>query len=463
MPPLDNEPPDRIEIFYKAQDVAPYRIMVEANQTNNGLAQKINKFNIGKNLKDVGYVKSILDILPINKKKAAIFTDNYKTANDICKNADLKNKYKIYIPHYFVTVSGVISGVPTDIPNDEIMNNIKAPNTEITEIQRLKRKVNGEFIDSWRMKVTFRTNKLPENVRLFNVIAKIRPFIRKANFCDKCLRYNHREQNCRSERRCSNCTKAECPGCQVTPICMYCQRGHKTNDTECEERRFQNKINKIMAVKSMLYIEARKFVTTGTNIYDNLAQFDDPTPAESATINNRKEKNSYAYVWRNPRKSRSTSKRRSPSTPNDQLSLNRSRSNSKRRSPNVSERQESPEINEPKRTKNDGLESRLLQVQNIESNKSLTFNQKEPAEAASSHNNIMDGRETSESKSRYEKAELKNLLTKRIEEKQKEITIITRMHDTRMLSKDEYNKSWEELNNDLKKLKKAKADLEEIT
>ena len=73
MPPLDNEPPDRIEIFYKAQDVAPYRIMVEANQTNNGLAQKINKFNIGKNLKDVGYVKSILDILPINKKKSSNF------------------------------------------------------------------------------------------------------------------------------------------------------------------------------------------------------------------------------------------------------------------------------------------------------------------------------------------------------------------------------------------------------
>ena len=57
----------------------------------------------------------------------------------------------------------------------------------------------------------------------------------------------------------------------------------------------------------------------------------------------------------------------------------------------------------------------------------------------------------------------KKYLTKAIEEKQKEISKITRMHDSLSLSKEEYNKTWEELNNDLKRLRKAKADLEEKT
>ena len=299
------KPPDIAEIFYTPQDVSPYRIIVESIQDpNNGVVQRINRLKIGKNLQDIGFVKSILDILQINKRKAAIFTDNYKIANEICKNVLLKNTYKIHIPHYLVTVSGVISGVPLEITNEEILMNIKAPNTQVTGIQRLKRKVEGELIDSFRIKVTFRSNKLPENVRLFHTITKVRPFFRKANFCNKCLRYNHSEQFCRSEKRCQNCTKLDCKGCQVNPKCMYCHQDHKTNDACCNERSFQNKINKIMSSKNMLYIEARQFAISGYNTYEQLAYLDDPTPAESATWNEKNKQNSYAYVWKNPRKSR---------------------------------------------------------------------------------------------------------------------------------------------------------------
>ena len=462
------KPPDIAEIFYTPQDVSPYRIIVESIQDpNNGVVQRINRLKIGKNLQDIGFVKSILDILQINKRKAAIFTDNYKIANEICKNVLLKNTYKIHIPHYLVTVSGVISGVPLEITNEEILMNIKAPNTQVTGIQRLKRKVEGELIDSFRIKVTFRSNKLPENVRLFHTITKVRPFFRKANFCNKCLRYNHSEQHCRSVKRCQNCTKIECEGCQITPKCMYCFQDHKTNDSSCSERSFQNKINKIMSIKNMLYVEAKQFTISGSNIYEQLAYLDDPTPAESTALKEKNKQNSYAYVWKNPRKSRNTQ--------GVQNNPSRSRSISKRRSsnPNVSERQESPEINVPKRTKNDGNGSSLLQVQDIESNQSLTIDQKGPAEAANSHANIIKKilfRSSHNSNNTVEackfpigKDEKKKYLTKAIEEKQKEISKITRMHDSLSLSKEEYNKTWEELNNDLKRLRKTKADLEEKT
>ena len=61
----------------KKGDVAPYRVLVETIQDKNGASQLINRVKLSKELKDVGHSEAILDILTINRRKAAIFTDNF--------------------------------------------------------------------------------------------------------------------------------------------------------------------------------------------------------------------------------------------------------------------------------------------------------------------------------------------------------------------------------------------------
>ena len=205
----------------------------------------------------------------------------------------------------------------------------------------------------------------------------------------------------------------------------------------------------------MLYIEARK-VATGSNMFDALAQYDDPTPAESMNV--RKPRETFAYtVWNNPRKSRNTSKQRSPNPPIGQLSLNRSRNNSKRRSPNVSERQKSPEINDPKRTKNDGPESgrctpeeqtlRFYYVRDEQSKKQI--NRKKLQEQKTEIETLL-----------IQNKNLKKQAVDAIIETQKEIADISRKHNTGQMSKEEYNKKWKKLNDILKDQKEAKTGIE---
>ena len=255
--------------------MAPYRVLFEKKTVENNLNLPITKFNVGKDLKNNNFNKCVTNILKISRNKAVVFVDNINSANSIIDNSSLKSIYNVSVPKYFVSVSGVIAGIPTDINEEDILDDIYSPNHEILAVQRLKRRINGELVDSMRIKVVFRTNKLPESVRLFCTVSKVRPFFRRISFCNNCLKYNHQESYCRSIKRCQNCTKVNCTGCQSPPKCLYCGLGHKSSDENCTERENQKKINNLMAVNNLIYQEARQNVIFGSNRFDLLAQLNE--------------------------------------------------------------------------------------------------------------------------------------------------------------------------------------------
>ncbi len=59
-------------------------------------------------------------------------------ANALLKSNDLDKEYNVYLPGYFISVKGVIDGVPYDVQMDEIKEEIDC-NYEILNAYRLNR------------------------------------------------------------------------------------------------------------------------------------------------------------------------------------------------------------------------------------------------------------------------------------------------------------------------------------
>lgn len=274
---------------YNQQDVSPFRVIVQLADDNKG-ELRINKLSLGRLVsKQMDYKNNIYNMRALGRNKILVFLKDYQTANMLQSDPLLKkNNYKAYIPRGFVSVSGVVAGVPVDMEPEEIRENISSV-YPILAINRLHRYEAGIKIPTHRISIVFRASKLPTEVRLFCCINTVRPFVNKPVLCLNCLRYNHKTDNCRSKKRCENCSLQhdgmDTGNCQNPAKCFYCRSNneHKTSDQNCPERIRQKNIKNIMAKTTLTYLEAKEQNPIYTqNRYDILENIDEfPTIPES--------------------------------------------------------------------------------------------------------------------------------------------------------------------------------------
>ncbi|XP_062702627.1 uncharacterized protein LOC134285589 [Aedes albopictus] len=253
---------------------------------------RINKFSLGSMLRELqGYKNHIFDMKQIGRNKIMVVFNSYIKANAIVEFINNENgMYTAYIPKHVVCISGVIAGIPNDITTEQIFTDLQSE-VPVVDVYRLNRYVNGEKqpsnLDSNRVSITFRASRLPERVRLFCCVSKIQPFVQKVVFCKKCLRYNHKAENCKGFRRCQTCSERheEEPydNCQQQKKCLHCKKPHNTGSVGCPERLRQQQIKSIMAKKNYTFVEAREMVSfTSNNIFEPLNSLQDmPTLAET--------------------------------------------------------------------------------------------------------------------------------------------------------------------------------------
>ncbi|XP_055542931.1 uncharacterized protein LOC129728510 [Wyeomyia smithii] len=185
-------------------------------------------------------------------------------ANKIQADKSLnKLNYKAYIPKHFIAISGVVTGVPIDMTLDEIMENMTCV-VPILGVNRLYRYVDGEKVPASRIGITFKSNRLPSEVRMFCCNNYVKPFANKAVFCNNCLRYNHKSINCRARQRCGQCGQLHENGnnkeCKELIKCLHCRTEgqHQTGDFGCPERKRQNNLKTIMATTNLTVVEIRE-------------------------------------------------------------------------------------------------------------------------------------------------------------------------------------------------------------
>lgn len=298
---------------YNHSDVAPFRVIVQLNDDDGGQL-RANKLSLGKVLSRVEeYKQDITNMRALGRNKVLVFLRSFQTANKLQSDKLLRsNNYKAYIPRSFVSVTGVVAGVPTDMTIDEIQDNI-ACQYPILAINRLHRYVSGRKMEAHRISITFRASTLPAEVRLFCCINSVRPFVNKPVLCLNCLRYNHATDSCRSKKRCPNCTQQheglEQGDCPNKAKCLYCKEepNHRTSDEQCAERQRQRNIKMIMAKSTLTYMEAKEqfpiFTENRYNLLENAEEFPTlPTTFAKMTAGHYKTKSTQQYRPQKPKR-----------------------------------------------------------------------------------------------------------------------------------------------------------------
>lgn len=292
-------------ITYNSSDSAPYRVYFELRE--NTEMSKINKFSLGSTLRRIGdFKKFIIDMKYVGQHKIIVFMSSYNKANSLVEVINSGEEiYKAYIPRHLVCVTGVVTGVPSNIDINELKADAECE-VPIVEIKRMTKKTDeGVNIPLNRLIITFRASELPSRIKIFCCASRVTPFTPKVIVCLKCLRFGHRTDNCRGTKRCDQCTArhetiSEYQNCQNEKKCIHCRsKNHLSTDENCPERKRQQDIKFLMARKNLTYVEAKEQIPMiSRNIYEPLRNAEDyPSLNESfATLAGGQ------YRWKNPLK-----------------------------------------------------------------------------------------------------------------------------------------------------------------
>lgn len=121
--------------------------------------------------------------------------------------------------------------------------------------------------------ISFRAQKLPDEVELYFGLYKVKLYTRKPMLCKCCYKYGHNAARCNKQKLCSNCLQhferlqlKHGEMCTLAPTCNYCNannnianiNSHQTNCRTCPENIRQKQISNLMAEKKFTFFEAKK-------------------------------------------------------------------------------------------------------------------------------------------------------------------------------------------------------------
>ena len=106
------------------------------------------------------------------------------------------------------------------------------------EVSRLSMRTTDEsgivkYVPTPSVKIYFPGKVLPNYVEVEKLLIPLRPFSKKAMFCDRCLRFNHTSKFCSSKPVCAKCSEMHlttaCTNQDVNSLdCPFCNTEHPT-------------------------------------------------------------------------------------------------------------------------------------------------------------------------------------------------------------------------------------------
>jgi hypothetical protein len=179
----------------------------------------------------------------INKKKGIIVTEIKEPNSDIL--ASLLQIKKLgnwdiscYIPNREQYRCGVIWPVSarTNLESLKMKIIVEDSSCKLMNLERMKKRVNNEWIDSESIKLSFLCENLPESVTIGHSFYRIRPYVPPPVQCFNCQRIGHTAEGCRARVRCLLCggqhNKDRCQN-KENFKCAGCGGAHKANSRQC--------------------------------------------------------------------------------------------------------------------------------------------------------------------------------------------------------------------------------------
>lgn len=246
---------------YSSIDKGPYALYIESNDNTRihamtiGKIIRINHFytyskidsikNIGRNR-----VKLVINC-PFEEANALIEQDSWAQSKLVC-----------FIPTFLLVKQGVIRDVDTSLTKEEIIEYAQSQYKVIDAIRINKFKHmpgKGDIrVPTPVVIVSFRSQYLPQDVKLLGVRCIVEPYIQRVQQCRNCLRYGHSSQLCKNNRRCENCGNPhESNDCPNKTICVFCTGPHKSTELNiCPEYARQKEIKNLMSTNNISFAEA---------------------------------------------------------------------------------------------------------------------------------------------------------------------------------------------------------------
>lgn len=226
--------------------------------------EPINQMRVSSTLMKMGYEK-IDTVSKIGYKRCKIAFKCFREANKLATDPKIKEfDLKAFIPPNFTMKFGLIFGIPTEYSDEEILHMaVQDPLHPIKYVQRIKTKdkETKELIDTTRVKIGFKADYVPNEIKLGLSIMSCKyylPFVRQ---CFKCQRFGHQAGQCKSKFCvCVNCgekhSKENCVA--SSKKCANCGENHPATERTCSARATYCRIQKLMILKNLNYNEAKK-------------------------------------------------------------------------------------------------------------------------------------------------------------------------------------------------------------
>lgn len=217
-------------------------------------------------------LKNIKTIEMVSRNLAKITFKCIKDANDCVNNEKLKNLgLKPYIPRSAIETYGVVRGVPEDLTDKEIMENMES-DLPISFVYRFTK---PNLIDpknrlpTTTVKIGFQGDVIPKYVYIWYVRCPVEHYIPPLKQCNKCGRIGHARATCNSLERCIKCGADQVHehGCP-SQKCILCGAiGH--NSTERKQCPKWDKELKVHEIKTLKKISRRQALELIDPTYDN--------------------------------------------------------------------------------------------------------------------------------------------------------------------------------------------------
>lgn len=187
----------------------------------------------------------------------------------LCKTLIHESIYAMEIPWNAVFRRFIIRGIPSDLEDNYIFNELKEHNKNIIfeEIYRFKRKVyeddNVILQPTSSIKITIRGQTIPEHINLWGLKVNTSVFIPSIRQCFRCGQLSHSTKFCQNKEKCIRCGQDKDSShetCTQEPRCVNCNGNHASLDRMCPEVILRKEITSLMATKNMDFNEARKLL-----------------------------------------------------------------------------------------------------------------------------------------------------------------------------------------------------------
>ncbi|XP_058827089.1 uncharacterized protein LOC131687064 [Topomyia yanbarensis] len=156
----------------------------------------------------------------------------------------------------------------------------------VCNVEVMKRKKDGILISTNSYILTFKSNGIPESVKVGYLVLSVRLFIPRPLRCYKCQYFGHSSKFCSKEEVCSNCCKVghTSDHCSGGTLCRNCGSSeHASWSLKCKVFETEQEITRIKVTENVSVREARQLYKI---------RFPNHTSTYSEVVSNIQEKNS---------------------------------------------------------------------------------------------------------------------------------------------------------------------------